>query len=103
MLLNLNIMRIWKNKSAFCKKSVKKIKKAEILAAERWAGIKPVGGDKTGGLGILRKLRILRILWRAVWYAMPRFDNSWSETRWLSTQPAYPGAPACQMLFFCRT
>lgn len=45
MLLNLNIMRICKNKSAFCKKSVKKIKKAEILAAERWAGIKPVGWE----------------------------------------------------------
>lgn len=43
MLLNLNIMRIWKNKSAFCKKSVKKIKKAEILAEP--------GVDKTGGRG----------------------------------------------------
>ena len=49
MLLNLNIMRIWKNKSAFCKKSVKKIKKAEILAAARRAGIKPVGGWRSVG------------------------------------------------------
>ena len=53
-------------------------------------GAKPVGGLKrqsglvdwrlrTGGLGRLGRLGRLRILWTAVWSALPVSDNSWSK------------------------